>query len=299
MRDLYEVLGVGTGAPDEEIKAAFRHLAKQLHPDLHPGDVEAAQQLQEVTCAYETLSHGPSRLAYDAGLARQLSLRRWRFSAKATTVIVSALAVTLTVTVFSRELREVLLRPVEERPIQLADKTTPAAGLGKAKGVSVQAGDTDPAPEASTQPPSADGPSPKSAALAEAEGSDGRPAPPVEGPSAGRKFTSDTGGAGEREKAAAPPREPGSAWWVVLASYNVSSAAPEIASGVRHTAGAAHLCGSTAFNDLSTKFHGFTPGYIVVVIGPFLIKEDAARSQQQVNACVSGAYLKYARHHGE
>jgi tetratricopeptide (TPR) repeat protein len=42
MRDLYEVLGVGAGAPDEEIKAAFRRLAKQLHPDLHPGDAEAA-----------------------------------------------------------------------------------------------------------------------------------------------------------------------------------------------------------------------------------------------------------------
>jgi hypothetical protein len=214
-------------------------------------------------------------------------------------MIVAALAVTLTVTVFSRELREVLLRPVEEHAIQPADKTTPAVGLGKAKGLSVQAGDTDPAPEASTQPSSADGPSPKPLASAEPEKSDDGLAPPIERSSAGRKVTSDTGGAGEGEKAAAPAREPGSGWWVVLASYNLGSAAPEIVSGVRHTTGAAHLCGSSAFNSLSTKFHGFTPGYMVVVIGPFAIKEDAARSQQQVNACVSGAYLKYARHHGE
>src|SRR5262245_31251577 len=105
MRDLYEVLGVGTGAADEEIKAAFRRLAKQLHPDLHPGDARAGRQLQEVTLAYETLSHGPSRLAYDAGLAEQRSLARWRFRAKATTVII-AFMVALSVTVFWSDLRQ-------------------------------------------------------------------------------------------------------------------------------------------------------------------------------------------------
>jgi hypothetical protein len=307
MRDLYEVLGVGVGAPGEEIKAAFRRLAKQLHPDLHPEDAEAAQQLQEVTRAYETLSDGPSRLAYDAGLAKQRSLKRWRYSAKATTLIVIALAVAFTVTVFSRDLREALLPPVEKHPIRVADNSTPAAGLTKAEGTSVEGGNTagkapapnhpavnDPALEATT----ADGPSPKSPVLAEPETSDGGLNPPVERSSAGRKVISDTGGAGEQEKAA-PARELGSGWWVVLASYNVGSAAPEIVSGVRHTTGAAHLCGSSAFKSLSTKFDGFTPGYIVVVLGPFAIKADAVRSQQQVNACVSGTYLKFARHHGE
>jgi len=296
MRDLYQVLGVQAGAADEEIKAALRRLAKQLHPDLHPGNADAERQLQEVTRAYETLSHGPSRLAYDAGLAKQRSLTRWRFAAMATAVVF-AFMVTLSVIVFWGDLRQAFLS-VDQRPLKLADNEPPppprvppkeaveGGGGGVIKDLELPAGPSD-------------GPSAKSPALADAKGSDGRPAPPVEGPSAGREVTSDTGGAGEREKAAASAREPGSAWWVVLASYNVSSAAPEIASGVRHTAGAAQLCGSRAFNDLSTKFHGFTPGYMVVVIGPFAIKADAARSQQQVNACVSGAYLKYARHHGE
>jgi hypothetical protein len=53
------------------------------------------------------------------------------------------------------------------------------------------------------------------------------------------------------------------------------------------------------FNDLSSKFRGFAPGYMVVVIGPFAEKADAARSQQRVNGCISGSYVKYAQHLGE
>ena len=49
----------------------------------------------------------------------------------------------------------------------------------------------------------------------------------------------------------------------------------------------------------STSLRGFAPGYMVVVIGPFADKADAARSQQQVNRCVSGTYVKYAQHLGE
>ena len=277
MRDLYKVLGVSAGAADEEIKAALRRLAKQLHPDLHPGNADAERQLQEVTRAYETLSHGPSRLAYDAGLAKQRSLTRWRFTAMATTVVF-AFMVALSVTVFWGDLRQAFLS-ADQRPLKLAHNEPPPAPRVPPK-EAVEGG----------------GAVIKNVELPAGPGSDGRPS--IEGPSA-REVTSDTGGPGEREKAAASAREPGRAWWVVLASYNVTSAAPEIASGVRHTAGAAQLCGPRAFNELSTKFHGFTPGYMVVVIGPFAIKADAARSQQQVNACVSGAYLKYARHHGE
>src|SRR5262245_11097636 len=184
MRDPYEILGVTAGAVDEEIKAAFRRLAKQLHPDLNPGNADAERQLQEVTRAHETLSHGPSRLAYDAGLAKQRSLRRWQYSAKATTLIVTALALTLTVTVLSRDLRQALLPPAE--PIRIADNATATAGLTKAESSSVEGGNTagkapasdlavvnDPALEASTQPTTADGPSPKSPALAKPETSGG------------------------------------------------------------------------------------------------------------------------------
>ena len=78
MHELYQVLGVRSDATDEEIKATFRRLAKQLHPDLHPGDADAERRLQQVIRAYETLSDRPSRMAYDAGLANQRLLRRWR-----------------------------------------------------------------------------------------------------------------------------------------------------------------------------------------------------------------------------
>jgi hypothetical protein len=55
----------------------------------------------------------------------------------------------------------------------------------------------------------------------------------------------------------------------------------------------------SAFNDFSSKFRGFAPGYMVVVVGLFAEKVDAARSQQQVKGCVSGTYVKYAQHLGE
>jgi hypothetical protein len=58
MRDPYEVLGLSRGVPDEEVKRAFRRLAKQLHPDLHPNDASADLRLREVIGAYQALS-GP------------------------------------------------------------------------------------------------------------------------------------------------------------------------------------------------------------------------------------------------
>ena len=53
--DPYKVLGVSPDASDEEIKKAYRRLAKKYHPDLNPGDEEAAKKMQQINAAYEQI----------------------------------------------------------------------------------------------------------------------------------------------------------------------------------------------------------------------------------------------------
>ena len=65
-KNYYEMLGVTKTATDEELKSAFRKLARQYHPDLHPGDEVAANKFKEVNEAYETLSDPQKRAEYDA-----------------------------------------------------------------------------------------------------------------------------------------------------------------------------------------------------------------------------------------
>ena len=55
--DPYKVLGVSPDASDEEIKRAYRQLAKKYHPDRNPGDQEAARKMQQVNAAYEQIKN--------------------------------------------------------------------------------------------------------------------------------------------------------------------------------------------------------------------------------------------------
>ena len=64
-RDYYEVLGVGKGASEDEIKKAFRKLAKQYHPDVNQGDKESEAKFKEVNEAYEVLSDKDKKARYD------------------------------------------------------------------------------------------------------------------------------------------------------------------------------------------------------------------------------------------
>ena len=67
MRDYYDILGIARAATAEDIKKAFRRLARDSHPDANPDDPDAEARFREIAEAYEVLSDEPRRAAYDRG----------------------------------------------------------------------------------------------------------------------------------------------------------------------------------------------------------------------------------------
>lgn len=63
-QDPYKVLGVSPDASDEEIKKKYRELTKKYHPDLNPGDAEAARKMNEINTAYDQIKNGAANIPY-------------------------------------------------------------------------------------------------------------------------------------------------------------------------------------------------------------------------------------------
>ena len=74
-KDPYQVLGVSPNATDEEVKKAYRDLAKKYHPDLHPNDPKAAEKMNDINAAYFPCPGGNAILLDAVGASRRIAAR--------------------------------------------------------------------------------------------------------------------------------------------------------------------------------------------------------------------------------
>ena len=74
-KDYFKILGISRNATEKEIKNAFRKLARQFHPDLHPHDEKAESEFKEINEAYEILSDQEKKKSYEEYLTYWLRNR--------------------------------------------------------------------------------------------------------------------------------------------------------------------------------------------------------------------------------
>lgn len=102
MSTLYQTLGLPEGADRQQVKTAFRKLARCFHPDTNASDATAEQRFKELSAAYRTLMDPEARAAYDRALVeRQAWARRRRRQLSTTAAAAGALSVSLALIVLS------------------------------------------------------------------------------------------------------------------------------------------------------------------------------------------------------